>query len=189
MKDNSLNMAAFWYPITVFGKGKKLGIWFQGCSKKCEGCISPEYQKYGDGTDIKIDELFSLIKDVSPDGLVISGGEPFDQPAALYELIKSFIERYSDDILVYTGYRLEELEKTNNPIIMDTINMIAVLIDGTYVSELNFGKGLAGSQNQKIHIMKHHERYCNAENWGRELMCIIKEDNSIWMIGVPPLEA
>lgn len=184
-----LRMAAFWYPVTVFGKGKKLAVWFQGCSKKCKACISPEYQKYDGGTDIAVEELFSLMKDTVPDGLIISGGEPFDQPEALYELVNTFEARYGDDILVYTGYQLDELTEKNDPMIEGTIKKIAVLIDGNYIQEMDSGKGLAGSKNQKIYVMKHQQKYQDAENWERQLMCILREDNSIWMIGVPPLEA
>lgn len=189
MKDISIRVAAVWYPVTVFGTGKKLGVWFQGCSKNCKECISPEYQEYDAGIGITVEHLLSLGKETTPEGLVISGGEPFDQPQALYKLVKTFIEKYNDNIIVYTGYTLEELIRKNDPVIVDTIRKIAVLIDGTYISELNTGKGLAGSKNQLIHVMKHHELYRDAEMWDRQLMCILREDNTVWMIGVPPLEA
>ena len=84
---------------------------------------------------------------------------------------------------------MDELTEKNDPMIEGTIKKIAVLIDGTYMQEMDSGKGLAGSKNQKIYVMKHQQKYQDAENWERQLMCILREDNSIWMIGVPPLEA
>ena len=45
-------------------------------------------------------EILSLIpKGVIPDGLTISGGEPFEQENGIFELINLFSERFSDDIL------------------------------------------------------------------------------------------
>ena len=84
MKRLTLQLADYWYPATVFGKGNKLAIWFQGCSKKCLGCISPEYQSYNGGKKIIVDDLLDYFRDEKPEGLVISGGEPFDQPEALF---------------------------------------------------------------------------------------------------------
>lgn len=189
MTGNYIQIAAAWYPVTVFGAGKKLGVWFQGCSKNCKDCISPEYQEYGAGTKATVEQLLSFGKETCPDGLVISGGEPFEQPEELNRLVTTFVEKYNDNILVYTGFTLEELIRKKDPVITDTLRKIAVLIDGTYIPELNKGQGLAGSENQIIHVMKHQELYQDAEKWDRQLMCILKEDNTVWMIGVPPLEA
>lgn len=189
MIEKFIQIAAVWYPVTVFGTGKKLGVWFQGCSKKCKECISPEYQEYGAGVDITVKQLLSLGNKINPEGLVVSGGEPFDQPEGLNQLVTAFSEKYNDNILVYTGFTIEELIKKNNPVIIDTLRKIAVLIDGAYIPEFNKGKGLAGSENQVIHVIKHSELYQDAGKWDRKLMCILKEDNTVWLIGVPPLEA
>lgn len=93
MSNMVLQMAACWYPVTVFGPGKKLGIWFQGCNKKCEECISPEFQPYEGGQKIEITCLLERYHMEKPDGLVVSGGEPFDQPEALLDLVKEFEHR------------------------------------------------------------------------------------------------
>ena len=189
MIEKSIQIAAVCYPVTVFGAGEKLGVWFQGCSKNCKDCISPEYREYGAGVKVTVKQLLSFGKEVNPEGLVISGGEPFEQPEGLNQLVTEFVEKYNDNILVYTGFTLEELIRKNNPVIVDTLRKIAVLIDGIYIPELNKGKGLAGSENQIIHVMKHQELYHGAEKWDRQLMCILREDNTVWIIGVPPLEA
>ena len=41
--------------------------------------------------------------------IVIGGLEPFDSPLTLPELIKEFREYTNDDIIIYTGYRKDEL--------------------------------------------------------------------------------
>lgn len=184
-----MQIAACWYPVTVFGPGKKFGVWFQGCSKKCADCISPEYQEYGTGNNVEISDLLSFLENIIPDGLVVSGGEPFDQPYALLELVSLFSEKYNDDILIYTGYTLEEIEQKKDPTYRKIIEIAAVIIDGSYDAKQNTGFGLAGSLNQKIHIRRYFEKYKDSNIWERKLMCVQEAETTLWMIGVPPLEA
>mgnify|MGYP004525165791 FL=1 len=186
MKRLTLQLADYWYPATVFGKGNKLAIWFQGCSKKCLGCISPEYQSYNGGKKIIVDDLLDSFRDEKPEGLVISGGEPFDQPEALLYLVKEFESRYGEDILVYTGYQLKELQDKKDDIYKRILEHVAVLIDGKYEASLDSGTGLAGSSNQMIYLFKKQEKYQEADKWKRNMMCILKENGDIWLIGVPP---
>lgn len=60
----------------------------------------------------------------------------------------------SEDILVYTGYSLNELSS-------DQLDGIAVLIDGEYIESRNNNCILRGSDNQLIHILddRFRERY------------------------------
>lgn len=118
----------------------------------------------------------------------MSGGEPFDQPEALLDLVKEFETRYGDDIIIYTGYRLAELQQKPNDVYREILRRTAVLIDGRYEPARNTGVGLAGSSNQKIHILKKHEIYEGADKWKRKIMCILKKNGDIWMVGVPPSE-
>ena len=98
-----------YYPVTTLGPGRRLGIWVQGCKKKCPGCLSPEMQPCV-GPLLTVESIVQNIPaDIRPDGLTISGGEPFDQPAGVAELIRWFTDRYTSDVLVYTGYTLAEL--------------------------------------------------------------------------------
>lgn len=49
-------------------------------------------------------------------GVTITGGEPFQQPQALLELVRE-LSPHHGDILVYSGYRLAELLAMHNPTI------------------------------------------------------------------------
>ena len=132
-----LNIGEIWYPVTTLGYGKRLGIWFQGCQKNCIDCISPEFKAKANGKLLHIEDLGKNIpQDCMIDGLTISGGEPFDQPQGLLKLVQWFENRYSDDILIFTGYTLEELHKKNSLIIEKILNHISVLIDGEYIEDL-----------------------------------------------------
>lgn len=181
-----LNIGEIWYPVTTLGYGKRLGIWFQGCQKNCIDCISPEFKAKANGKLLHIEDLGKNIpQDCMIDGLTISGGEPFDQPQGLLKLVQWFENRYSDDILIFTGYTLEELHKKNSLIIEKILNHISVLIDGEYIEDLNSGIGLRGSSNQNIYIWKNKDKYKDVEKCVRKIQCVFLKDR-LWMIGIPP---
>ncbi len=176
-----------WFPVTTLGYGRRFGIWLQGCMRNCPNCISPELKLSKEGILVPTAEIINRISRYdSIDGLTISGGEPFDQINGLWELIDWFSASITDDILIYSGYTLEELRNKRNHNIDLILNRISVLIDGTYIDSLNDGKGLRGSSNQKIHIWKNHDRYSYIRETKRELQGVFLPDNSLWMIGIPP---
>lgn len=83
-----------------------------------------------------------------------------DQPKELASLIK-LMTSVSEDILIYTGYRLEVLRGKEDEWTDYILREAAVLIDGEYIEELNDDTVLRGSSNQKVHILKdkYAERY------------------------------
>lgn len=162
-----MNVARILYPVEVLGPGKRIGIWVCGCSHGCPGCSNPELWNPRSEYEVSIDEIMQLVNRVSSnhqvDGFTISGGEPFDQPGELLKLIKS-IKNISDDILVYTGYKLEELQDRGEKQTTAVLSIISVLIDGAYIEEKNDDSFLRGSSNQRIHFLsedykKEHEEY------------------------------
>lgn len=175
-----------WYPVSTLGYGKRLGVWFQGCKKRCRNCISPEFQGQEGGREAVAESILdAFCENMKPDGLTISGGEPFDQPEALLELVVAYKKRFNDDILIFTGYTLEELHEKKSLAVEGILKNIAVLIDGSYVEEQNNGVGLRGSSNQKIYVWKYKERYENAEAFTRRMQCVLLKENLL-MIGIPP---
>ena len=147
-------VARILYPVEVLGPGKRIGIWFCGCPRRCEGCSNPELWEFDENKKISVEHLLELIDHIAEsnhiDGFTITGGEPFFQPKDL-ELLLEKLSRLSEDILVFSGYRKEEIEQ------FSSLENIAVLIDGPYIKERNHGLTLRGSDNQKIHIL--NERY------------------------------
>lgn len=150
-------VARILYPIKVLGPGDRVGIWFCGCNHHCKGCSNPELWDFQDRYGITLENVLSLVKRISDkykiDGFTITGGDPFLQYEDL-KLLLSKLTIISDDILVYTGYTVEELKGRD-------LSNISVLIDGKYVEELNDNSLLRGSSNQRIHILqdKYRERY------------------------------
>ena len=180
-----LCLERIYYPVITLGYGKRLGVWVRGCRRNCPGCISPELQDYrGDRQEVS-EIIRAFPKDFRADGLTISGGEPFDQAEGVLELIRWFTREISGDVLVYTGYTLEELKDRRDPATDEILSRIAVLVDGPYVDEQNEGRGLRGSANQRIFIWKYPERYKDAETCERRVQ-FVGEEHSLLQIGVPP---
>ena len=142
------------YPIKVLGPGDRVGVWLAGCGHHCPGCSNPELWEQKDEWKIDVDDLAKIISDIAiarnADGITITGGEPFEQPKALNELLDKIYD-LTGDILIYTGYRYEEISEKYSHI----LNKISVLIDGSYVREQNYGKRLKGSENQNIIYLNH----------------------------------
>lgn len=162
-----MNVARVLYPVRVLGPGDRVGIWMCGCSRKCKGCSNPELWKRHEEFEVAPEDVFTLIdkvcKNNTIDGFTISGGEPMDQAAELNTLIQT-LRSISGDILVYTGYKLEELRARNDISTDSILDSVAVLIDGPYIEELNDDVLLRGSSNQTIHILndsyrKRYEEY------------------------------
>lgn len=75
-----------------------------------------------------------------------------DQAPALFELLE-LITKVSDDILIYTGYRIEELSARRDPATDGVLKKASVLIDGAYIESQNNSSVLRGSSNQRIHVL------------------------------------
>lgn len=157
-------LARILYPVETLGPGKRIGIWFCGCPHHCHGCSNPELWDFDSQYSISLSNVLKLIYSISDsnmvDGFTVTGGEPFFQPEALCSLINE-IYNISDDILVYSGYTLNELKEQKIHAADHIFEKISVLIDGRYIHERNNGCSLRGSDNQQIHFIsgKHKDKY------------------------------
>ena len=151
-----MNVARILYPVKVLGPGLRVGIWLCGCNRRCRGCSNPELWEQKPEYEISISKIIELVSKIADkneiDGFTISGGEPMDQTEELSELIER-IRQYSSDILIYTGYTLEQLRERRDDRTEKITSRIAVLIDGEYKEEENVNAVIRGSSNQKIHIL------------------------------------
>ena len=105
-----LNLSRIHFPVTTLGPGKRIGIWFQGCSIRCKGCISADTWGTEKGR-VSIDEVIKVISNWldTAEGITLSGGEPFEQPEALELLLTQLRTRTNIDILVYSGHSFEKI--------------------------------------------------------------------------------
>lgn len=151
-----MNIARILYPVKVLGPGNRVGFWLCGCSRACKGCSNPELWVQRPEYEIEPEQVFILVKEIATkheiDGFTVSGGEPMDQPKELARLLK-LIMPISDDILIYTGYQIEELIARKAKWTDFILQNAAVLIDGSYIEGLNDNSILRGSSNQRVHIL------------------------------------
>lgn len=162
-------IARLLYPVKVLGPGKRIGIWFDGCRHFCKGCSNPELWEFQEQYKVSMENVIKLIRSISDkytvDGFTITGGDPFEQAEDL-EILLGYITEISTDIIVYSGYKYDLLNK-KYPLAM---KKIAVLIDGEYIEEKNDNCFMRGSSNQNIVILaseykKKYEDYMkNSEN-------------------------
>ncbi len=148
-------IARILYPVEVLGPGKRIGIWFCGCPHRCPGCSNPELwdiqERYLTSVSTVIDMIRHVANTYPVDGFTITGGEPFFQGKELLALTCE-LSKISDDILAYSGYKIEKIPP-------HYLEHISVLIDGPYIEAQNCGIAMRGSLNQQIHILQEHHRH------------------------------
>ena len=134
--------------VRTLGPGVRYALWVQGCPRRCPGCVAPEAQALDGGTELETGALAWEILLSGAEGLTISGGEPFLQAKALAGLIRTVRRKRDLGVIVYTGYLYEEL--LADPAARALLEQTDLLIDGPYVKELDDGKSLRGSSNQRV---------------------------------------
>lgn len=134
------------------GPGERFVCWFQGCSIKCPNCFNPETHDMCGGVETTTTALLDEISRATGiSGVTISGGEPFDQVDALYDLLKGIRDNLPLNIQVYSGYTLTELEAS--PDTMACLKLIDWLIAGRFKESLQIDHGPYGSSNQALHLL------------------------------------
>lgn len=135
----------------VDGPGLRLAVFGQGCPHNCPGCHNPETHDYNGGYEADIDAVaLTALENPLLDGVTFTGGEPFVQAeafAALAEAIKAAVPELT--VLVYTGYRWEELAQMEEA--KRLLELADYLVDGRFEAdkrslELMF----KGSSNQRF---------------------------------------
>lgn len=177
------------FPVTTLGYGRRLGIWTQGCSIHCPGCVSRDTWDALPDHRIALEELLAGCAQwlAQADGVTISGGEPFDQPDALRELLKLLRARTAGDLLVFSGYPNERLFAQH----ADVLALADVLISEPFVAHAGQTLALRGSDNQRIFLLSPlaRERYptdLDQRPWSpQRQLDLMLEGDAIWMAGIP----
>lgn len=183
------------YPVSVLGPGKRLGIWLQGCSIGCKGCVSQDTWKRDPGRDMTVASLLNWCRKTAGnnfDGVTISGGEPFDQPAALAALLEGFAHWRADskldfDILCYSGYPMATLQKKHGKI----LQKLDALIPEPYVDAKPLTHIWRGSANQTLQTLSErgaakYAQYLNmAADPGNKRIQAMLDGKQVWYVGIP----
>ncbi len=183
------------FPVTVLGPGRRIGIWMQGCSIRCKGCVSQDTWIPDKGREMPVAKLIAWCKAVSGgvlDGVTLSGGEPFDQPRALVALLKALQAWRRDagldfDILCYSGHPLKTLEKRHPQVLL----LLDALIPEPYVDTLPLTQVWRGSHNQPLLPLtpRGKKRYADyldapADTFGKRMQISV-DGERVWYVGIP----
>lgn len=175
------------FPVTTLGPGRRLGIWFQGCSIRCPGCISADTWATG-RRGLELVELFRRMETWlnQAEGITISGGEPFDQLDALGALLRGLRERTAADILVYSGYAFENL----TPALAALNGLIDALISDPFLLDAPQKLPIRGSDNQRLHRLTElgRSRFAGYDEpaHGNGAFDVMFDDNgTVWLAGIP----
>jgi len=166
------------------GPGSRFVVWLQGCTLGCAGCFNPGTHDASGGRERDTDDVLAELAAARVEGLSLSGGEPFQQPAAALALLEG-ARRLGLSTLAFSGYTIDELRA-----LPDGANILAnldVLIDGRYVSTERLATGLRGSANQRIQLLT--ARYTLADVEATPVAEIrIAKDGAIVLTGVNPVK-
>ena len=187
-----LQVAAAAPRVTTLGPGQRFALWLQGCPFSCPGCIAPGFQPPVGGTAVPVNAVLARIAaEPQLEGLTVSGGEPFAQSAPLASLLAEIRSSTELSVVVYSGYRLEELLAIASRVsgVAACLARIDVLIDGRYEHARNNSAGLRGSSNQEVHFLTARYR-AEAELFELQARRIEIHDTlgGQMMVGVPSLD-
>ncbi|HEX6470510.1 MAG TPA: 4Fe-4S single cluster domain-containing protein [Streptosporangiaceae bacterium] len=196
----SLLLAKAHYPVTTLGPGVRAGIWTQGCTIGCPGCLSRDTWDPDPGAAVPVSAVLGWLASLAGpvDGVTISGGEPFQQPEALAALLRGIHEwraanagQAAPDVLVYSGYAFSRLARS--PRTRDLLALCDAVVAGPYVAGRGDGGPLRGSANQRLVPLTDlgHRRYddLDAVAAGRSRIQVSvdtgPEGRRVYYIGIP----
>jgi anaerobic ribonucleoside-triphosphate reductase activating protein len=121
-----------------------------------------------------------------PDGLTISGGEPFDQPETLLRLLQNVKDLEVEDVLIYSGYRVQTL-LARHPQLPE---LAAALVDGPFEEGNPTDSVWKGSDNQSLTLWKEKfaPRYDAWTSGKKRRLQWVKGVNGGLLVGIPRQE-
>jgi len=174
------------YPVYNLGKGKRIGVWVQGCSLGCNECISQTLQTNLGGNQVNIEELVNEISKVGPhfNGITITGGEPFQQYRQLIAFCAYLKQQTSLEVYVFSGYYLEELYELYPDKLF--LKYIDQLMDGRYVKEKHDNKNVKGSYNQTLYLFQNGDAIKQKMSFASDKFGLkVDNDMQVYMSGIP----
>lgn len=184
----NINISRAHFPVTTLGPGRRVGIWTQGCSIRCAGCISADTWSFGLGgiqVATLIDDLYPWLAEC--DGVTISGGEPFDQYESLRAVLSLIKVRFDKNVLVFSGYALERIESE----LAGLNGLIDAVVSDPFDIQQPQSLALRGSDNQRLTTLTERGHACfgaynrAAKSEDRILDVMFGEDGVAWMAGIP----
>lgn len=174
------------YPIYNLGAGRRIGIWTQGCTLGCHGCVNQTLWNRTGGAGVAVLDLFNWIVERAEnfDGITISGGEPFEQYESLITFLHLVKTRTNLNVYCFSGFSLAELDTLHTDKLF--YSYLDFLVDSRYVAEFHEDNNLRGSSNQTIYqfidgIPIKQKELEPPRKWSIHL----NQQNRIYMAGIP----
>jgi anaerobic ribonucleoside-triphosphate reductase activating protein len=135
----------------VDGPGLRFSVFTQGCPHHCEGCHNPETHDPNGGSEMAVEEVIrQMLSNPLTDGVTLTGGEPFFQPAACAEIAEA-AKKAGLNVWAYTGYTFEYLFNLSDPNKKKLLILTDVLVDGRFIlAERSLSVKWRGSRNQRL---------------------------------------
>lgn len=142
------------FPVRVLGPGTRVGLWLQGCTIHCFGCISRDTWPADKTKAVEVDAILDWVRALPADdvdGVTISGGEPLDQPDALSALLSGLDEwrnslGHSVDFLCYSGRGWKEVQRD----FAVQLALLDAIVPEPFVQGEQTRQALRGSANQRV---------------------------------------
>ena len=138
--------------------GLCVSFFAQGCPHHCPGCHNPETWDFNGGKEFTNDTLKEILEALTAQNihrdLCIMGGEPLcEENAFLTRLIIQEVRKHVPNakIYIWSGYTYEELMRSSDSHVVDSLRLADVLIDGPYIeAERDITLPMRGSRNQHV---------------------------------------
>lgn len=157
----------------LYGPGKRLVLFCQGCSLRCHGCSNAHLWAFNKGLDISVEQLCNLVNQQDVEGITLLGGEPLDQCVEVAELIVR-IKQLGKTVVLFTGYQHKELTQTAQK---QAWALADLVVSGRYVeSKRNLYLQFRGSTNQRVY--RHKGKYINYALTDGQTMAVFEVDEN-----------
>ncbi len=143
------------------GEGIRTSLFVSGCRLKCKDCFNTDTWDFNYGQPFTKTIQADILDSLKPNhisGLTVLGGEPMEEEnqEALLPFLKKVKEIFpKKTIWLYSGY-LHDLDlipggRKYTPYTEEILNLVDVMVDGPFVSELKDVRlKFRGSSNQRL---------------------------------------
>ena len=142
------------------------------------------------GSRVALAALAATIERMAPthDGLTISGGEPFEQAAALACLVTRLrTSAPTLDVMIYSGYSIDEV-RGGSPAQRRLLSLTDLLVDGRFERDAPTNLRWRGSANQRVHLLtsraRRHAALIDAAEASRPIQVMLV-GGELHLVGIP----
>ncbi len=187
----ALRIAHAGFTVDVNGPGRRFTVWAQGCSRRCPGCFNPDLLAFEGGRAVEPGVLAGRAwARGRPDGISLSGGEPFDQAAGLAAFVDAVRARPGGrdlTVVAFTGYTVEQLAAgaDDQRALLARVDLV---VDGPFDPGRAAALPLRGSSNQRLvaRTGAGQDLAARAGTAAGAFQVVLTPDGGVILTGFPP---